>query len=270
MRGGTRKTTAAGAAAFVLAGSAALAASPGTASADPITTASCGQTVTAKAGDQISTPFGVRTATDGVTSLVGGLLDSLCTVTVNVVDTTVAPVVGQSVVGTVTNSVSAAKNTVTGAVAGAGSALSGTRAPAPSSGGASAAPNGGIAADGPQSAGNGAPALAPSGPTAGDLTLVPFGASLYAPMRDYGGIPYALTALWAPSPGIGYGYAPEPGTTDGGQGSTAAQNAGRAEALPGTSSPGMVPVGLPALVAALALSAAAAALVRTWVVRGTR
>jgi hypothetical protein len=272
MRGRTRRTAAVGAAAFLLAGSAVLTVSSGTASADTID-AQCGQTVTAKPGDTINTPFGLKTITDGVTSLVGGLLGSLCTITVNIVDTAVAPlpVVGSPVAGVV-------DGTVAGTTNGLGNVLPGKQAsppPASQDGGAKSQP-----APAPQGAPAPAAIPAPNSPVLTSdvpvLELLPFGSPGYAPIRDYSGIPYALAASWAPSPGIRYGgdipgYAPEagalnPATRSGGP----VQNAGRAEALPAGPEPDGLLLGLPTLVAVLALSVVTAGMVRSWVLRGTR
>ncbi|HKS45278.1 MAG TPA: hypothetical protein VJT49_09205 [Amycolatopsis sp.] len=279
MRSLTRKTTAAGAAAFVLAGSAALAGSSGTASADT-STVQCGQTVTAKPGDTIKTPFGPRTVTDGITSLVGGLLGGLCKITVTVVDTVVAPVpvVGQTTAGVVDNTVAGTTNTVTKAAAKAGDTVSGKSqtppARTPPGGGAPQSPGSGTPARG------GTPATMPSSnsPASGDssptLATLPFGSNGSAPMADYSGIPYTLAALWAPSPGIRYGgeipgYAPEASTLDAQENSRATQRVGDAQALPGPAGSGGLPLELPMVGAVLALSGVTGALVRRWVLRGT-
>ncbi|TNC27232.1 hypothetical protein [Amycolatopsis alkalitolerans] len=283
MQGRTRKAAAVGAAAFVLAGSALLA-TPGTASAATIT-AKCGDTVTAHPGDTIQSPLGLTTVTDGLTSLVGGLLSGLCKITVNVVDTVVAPVpvVGPPVAGAVDSTVSGATNTVSGAVGTAGKALTGGSQPAqqnpPSDGSSQSGPSGG--SNGNQSTGLASMIPGSSSPVLGGgdpamFTMLPFGASGYAPMRDYSGIPYALAGLFAPSPGVRYGgqipgYAPEVGSLGDGssQQSRPVQNAGQAQALPADHGP--VPGGstLPMLIAVLALSGVSAALVRTWVLRPT-
>ncbi|HET6500274.1 MAG TPA: hypothetical protein VFG87_05865 [Amycolatopsis sp.] len=282
MRGRTRRTAAVGTAAFILAGSAAITGASGTASADTIT-AQCGQTVTAKPGDTISTPFGLQTVTGGVTSLLSGLLGGLCQITVNVVDTVVAPVpvAGQPVAGAVDGAVGATANTATKAVTGAGEALAGPSPapPTPPGGGTPPQPGGGKAGGSPSA--GGAPTIpAPTSPILTPVPL-PFDTTGYAPMRDYSGIPAVLPAFWAPSPVIQYGgeipgYAPEPGTlstgrTDdsGSQDIAPVQNAGHAEALPDAPDPASFPLGLPALLAVLALSGVTAALVRRWVLRGT-
>ncbi|GHF57602.1 hypothetical protein FHX82_000194 [Amycolatopsis bartoniae] len=289
MQGRTRKVAAVGATAFVLAGSAVLA-TPGTASAAETVTAKCGDTVTVHPGDKIQSPLGLQTVTDGLTSIVGGLLSGLCKITVNVVDTVVAPVpvVGAPAAGALDNTVAGVTNGVTSGVQGAAGALPGGNKqgqPAPQNPPA----NGGAPQSGPSGGNTGAPSgnlgnLIPgssspvlSGGDAAMFDLLPFGSSGYAPMRDYSDIPYALAGLFAPSPGVRYGgqipgYAPEVGALGDGSGQQgrAVQNAGEAQALPGdghSSLPG--DVGLPMLIAVLALSGVSAALVRTWVLRGT-
>lgn len=274
MQGRKRKVAAVGAAAFVLAGSAVLA-TPGTASAAETINANCGETVTVHPGDTISSPLGLQTVTDGLTSIVGGLLSGLCKITVNVVDTVVAPVpvVGAPVAGAVDNTVDGATSALQGA---AGALTPGKRAqPAPqnppSDGSPQSGPSGG--GTGNQSPGASSPVLGGGDPSM--FNLLPFGSSGYAPLRDYSGIPYALAGLFAPSPGVRYGgqipgYAPEVTALGNGssQQSRSVQNAGQAEALPtdgGSGLPG--DVGLPMLIAVLALSGVSAALVRTWVLR---
>ncbi|GAB2979320.1 hypothetical protein LWP59_40025 [Amycolatopsis acidiphila] len=285
MQGRTRKVAAVGAAAFVLAGSAVLA-TPGTAGAAETITAKCGDTVTAHPGDTIKSPLGLQTVTDGLTSIVGGLLSGLCKITVNVVDTVVAPVpvVGPPAAGAIDKTVAGATNGTTSAIQGAaGRPAGGNQQPAQQN-----PPSGGSAQSGPGSSpgnqganlgnlipGSSSPVLGGGDP--GMFSLLPFGSTGYAPMRDYSNIPYALAGLFAPSPGVRYGgqipgYAPEVGAL-GDDGSSqqgkGVQNAGQAEALPsdgGTGLPG--DVGLPMLIAVLALSGVSAALVRTWVLRG--
>lgn len=283
MQGRTRKVAAVGAAAFVLAGSAVLA-TPGTAGAAETINAKCGETVTAHPGDTISSPLGLQTVTEGLTSIVGGLLSGLCKITVNVVDTVVAPVpvVGAPVAGAVDNTVSGATRGATSALQGAAGALTpGKREqPAPQN-----PPSDGSPQSGPSGTGNQSPGLVnlipgSSSPvlSGGDpamFNLLPFGSSGYAPMRDYSGIPYALAGLFAPSPGVRYGgqipgYAPEVGALGDGssQQSRSVQNAGEAEALPADGGSGLPgDAGLPMLIAVLALSGVSAALVRTWVLR---
>lgn len=275
MRGRTRRKAAAGAAAFVLAGSATLAVPSGTAYAADTITAKCGETVTAKPGDHISTPFGLQTVVDGITSLVGGLLDGLCKITVNIVDTAVAPapLIGQPAADAINGAVSSTTQTI----AGAGDKLSGISRPpaqgAPSQGGdapAAGKPQTGPVATIPESD---SPVM-DQGPVS--PPVLPFESIGYAPARGYSNLPYAPGVLWSPSPGIRYGdgipgYAPESATLDVNQSpGKAIQNAGQAQALAGAPEQDRFPLGLPGLAAVLALSAVAAALVRTWVQRGTQ
>ncbi|NIH86339.1 hypothetical protein [Amycolatopsis granulosa] len=285
MQGRTRRTVAAGAAALVLAGSAALAL-PGTANADTIT-AKCGDTVTAKPGDVIKTPLGLRTVTDGLTSIVGGLLGGLCQITVKVVDTVVSPVpvVGPPAASAVNGTVAGTTNGLTSSVNRAGQALGGGSAGGPQpqtppgGGGAQQTPPGST----PGGTAGGAPAALIPGATSpvlgGDpatFDLLPFGSgSAFAPMRNYAGLPFATPGLWAPSPGLRYGgeipgYAPEYGTLgqqQPGKAVPGVQNAGRAEALPAGPGGGGN-VALPMLAAVVALSGVSAGLVRAWVLRG--
>lgn len=279
MQSRTRRTAAAGAAAFALAGSAALAL-PATASAET-KTAQCGDTVTAAPGDVIKTPLGPKTVTDGLTSIVGGLLGGLCQITVKVVDTVVEPlpVVGPPAASAVNGTVAGTTNGLTSATNNAGGMLSGGTQPAPQnppSGGNQQTPPGST----PGRTSGGAQAVIPGSTSpvlSGDpatFDLLPFGTgSAYAPMRNYAGLPFALSGLWAPSPGIRYGgqipgYAPQYGALDQPAPSNkAVQNAGQAEALPGEAGGGGS-VALPMLIAVVALSGVSAGLVRTWVLRG--
>lgn len=281
MRGRTRKTVAAGAATLILAGSAALAI-PGMAAADTVQ-ANCGDTVTVKPGDQVETPFGLKTVTDGLTSLTGGLLGGLCKVTVKVVDTVVAPVPGvgapaagavNGTVGKVTGGVAAGVNDVAGTAPGRGSQPQPQR---PGSG--QGAPQQGPGQPSTHAAGNSIPA--PNSPVLGSgspaFGMLPTSFSTgYAPMRNYSSLPFVTAGLYTPSPGVRYGgqvpgYAPEFGILGPQEGSSqgsGARNAGDAQALPGSGGLGDG-IGLPVLVAVLALSGVSAGLVRTWVLRKT-
>ncbi|MEU0464224.1 hypothetical protein ABZ215_09490 [Amycolatopsis sp. NPDC006131] len=281
MQGRTRRTAAVGAAAFALAGSVSLAL-PATASAETIS-AQCGDTVTAKPGDVIKTPLGLKTVTDGLTSIVGGLLGGLCQITVKVVDTVVEPlpVVGAPAASAVNGAVAGTTNGLTSTVDQTGKALTGGGASQPQpqtppGGGNQQTPPGGT----PGRTEGAAPAAIPGSTSpvlAGDpsaFSLLPFGSgSAYAPMRNYAGLPFAVSALWAPSPGLRYGsqipgYAPQYGALgQPAQSGQAVQNAGQAEALPGGSDRGGN-VALPMLIAVVALSGVSAALVRSWVLRG--
>ncbi|MGK3200047.1 hypothetical protein [Amycolatopsis sp. MEPSY49] len=287
MQDRTRRATAVGATAFVLAGSAVLG-MPGTASAETIT-AKCGDTVTAKPGDVISTPFGLKTVTDGLTSLVGGLLGGLCKVTVNIVDTVVAPVpvVGAPAASAVNGAVAGTTNGITKATGDVGGALSGGQ-PAPQqpggnpqqppSGGTGGAPQGGT----PQGSGGIPEANSPllpgfsGGGASPAFGGFPFAIGTgYAPMRDYSGIPFATAGLFTPSPALRYGsqipgYAPQYGLNGPDQaaaGNSGVQTAGQAEALPSVSDGFTDGSNLPLLIAVLALSGVSAGLVRTWVLR---
>lgn len=283
MRGRTRRATALGATAFILAGSAALA-MPGTAVAET-KTVNCGGSVTAKPGDKIigTTLLGlpVDLGTAGpVSTILTGVLGTVCKVTVTVVNTVVAPV---PVVG------APAAETLNGAVAGTTNALTGgEKAPGTQPAPGKPAPGSG----GPQQGGPGVPAQggtpagSPGIPAANSPLLpgtftpnfgsLPWGVNTgYAPMRDYSSIPMAMAGLFTPSPGLRYGgqipgYAPQYGVaaeSQNGAGNPDVQNAGEAQALP-TVSDGFTQDGkLPLLLAVLALSGVSAGLVRTWVLR---
>ncbi|WP_037364242.1 hypothetical protein [Amycolatopsis orientalis] len=291
-----------GAAAFVLAGSAALAA-PGTASADTLT-AKCGSTITAKPGDHIqATPLLGLPLDLGIVGQASGVLtstvDALCKVTVNVVNTVVAPVpvVGPPAASAVNGAVAGGANAVQQGVAAAGQALSGSQpgkqSPGqnpqqPPSGGNGGSPQQGGSPGQQQSQmpGSTSPVLGDYGGAGGGAA--PFSAFLpnfsdlsygystgYAPMRDYSGIPMAMAGLFSPSPSLRYGsqipgYAPQYGLSnpDGSSGGDrTVQNAGNAEALPGTGGNHTNGLDWPVLVAVLALSGVSAGLVRTWVLR---
>ncbi|WP_327553575.1 hypothetical protein [Amycolatopsis sp.] len=290
MQGRTRRATAIGATAFVLAGSALLG-MPSTASAVEIP-AKCGDTVTVHAGDVVSTPFGLRTITDGLTSLVGGLLSGLCHITVNVVDTVIAPVpvVGAPLAGAVNGAAANTTNGLAGATNDVGRALSGQNAPGQQQPGGTPgnpqSPGGNPGSPNPNAPAGGNPAGTPipdsnspvlaGGFTAPNFGGLPFNFSTgYAPMRDYSNIPMVNAGLYSPSPGLRYGgqvpgYSPEFGILGQAQQQPMGgglQNAGQAEALPGEGG-GMVDgAGLPMLIAVLSLSVVSAGLVRTWVLR---
>jgi hypothetical protein len=297
MQDRARRATAVGATAFVLAGSAVLG-MPGTASAAGETkTVPCGSTVTAKPGDKIQgTLLGlplpvdlgiVGQATTVLTSTVGGLLNTVCKVTVNVVNTVVSPVpvIGAPAAGAINQGADAVNSAATGGL----NTLNGggkQQSPAPGSGGnpqqppsngTGGAPQGGTPAGTtpiPEANSPLLPGFFPGGGSA--LGGFPFTLGTgYAPMRDYSGIPYATAGLFTPSPAIRYGsqipgYAPQyglngpDGTADGTAG---VQTAGEAEALPSASDGFTNGSNLPMLIAVLALSGASAGLVRTWVLR---
>jgi hypothetical protein len=221
----------------------------------------------------IKSPLGLQTVTDGLTSILG----VLCNITVNVVDTVVAPVpvVGAPAAGAVNSAVSGVTGGVAKALPGAAQSSPGKAQPAPQNP-ATGSPQTGPGATNP--AAGSATIPAPTSPVLGgdpaSFGLLPLGSSGFAPMRNYSDIPYALAGLWAPAPGLRYGgqipgYSPDIGSLGQGSGQgKAVQNAGQAEALPGGGSGAPDPVGLPMLIAVLTLSGVSAALVRAWVLRG--
>jgi hypothetical protein len=300
MQGRTRRATAIGATAFVLAGSAALAL-PATASAAETVHTPCGSTVTAKPGDHVvgtasllGVPLNIDLgpigqATTTLSQAVNGLLGGLCKITVNVVDTVIAPVpvVGAPLAGVVNGGVAGVTNGVSDAVSSGARALSGQQpasGPTSGPGAPGSAPTGGSPGTAPVGGQNpGSPSIpAPNSPVLGGATGfggfggLPLDFSGYAPMRDYSSIPMAMAGVYSPSPGLRYGgeipgYAPEfglPGDATPKQGNGGIQNAGQAEALPVGDNVANG-VGIPVLVAVLLLSGVSAGLVRTWVLRRT-
>ncbi|MFJ7211167.1 hypothetical protein [Amycolatopsis sp. NPDC098790] len=297
MQDRTRRATAVGATAFVLAGSAVLGA-PGTASAAETKTVPCGSTVTAKPGDHIkgsilglpAIDLGiVGQATTVLTSVVGGLLNTVCKVTVTVVNDVVAPVPG---VGAPAASAlnQAADGLNTAGTSGLNSINSGGRqaSPQPGTGGnpQQNPPSGGTGGNQqggtPQGSGGIPEANSPllpgfsGGGASPAFGGFPFSIGTgYAPMRDYSGIPFATAGLFTPSPALRYGsqipgYAPQYGLTGPDQsaaGNSGVQTAGQAEALPSVSDGFTDGSNLPLLIAVLALSGVSAGLVRTWVLR---
>ncbi|MEV6827498.1 hypothetical protein [Amycolatopsis sp. NPDC051102] len=295
MQDRTRRATAVGAAAVVLAGSAVLG-MPGTASADT-KTVPCGSTVSAQPGDHIQgsllglplIDLGIVTqATTVLTTTVSGLLNTVCKVTVNVVNTVVSPVpvVGAPAASAINQGVqsvtSGAQQGLT-AVSGGGKQSS----PQPGTGGnpQQQPPAQGGPGGAPQQGGT--PAGATPIPDANSPLLPGFSSTPvfggfpftlgtgYAPMRDYSGIPFATAGLFTPSPAIRYGsqipgYAPQYGLTGPAgpsDGNSGIQTAGQAEALPSASDGFTNGSNLPLLIAVLALSGVSAGLVRTWVLR---
>ncbi|MEV6642819.1 hypothetical protein [Amycolatopsis sp. NPDC051371] len=295
MRDRTRRATAVGATAFVLAGSAVLG-MPGTASAGETKTVPCGSTVDAKPGDKIQgTLLGlplpidlgiVGQATTVLTSTVSGLLNTVCKVTVNVVNTVVSPLpgVGAPAASAINQGV---EGLTSGAQQGLGAVNGGGKqqSPQPGTGGNQQTPPSGGTGGAPQ---GGTPQGATPIPEANSPLLPGFSSSPvfggfpfsigsgYAPMRDYSGIPFATAGLFTPSPAIRYGsqipgYAPQYGLTGPDQnaatGNSGIQTAGQAEALPSATDGFTDGSNLPLLIAVLALSGVSAGLVRTWVLR---
>ncbi|WP_326956489.1 hypothetical protein [Amycolatopsis sp. NBC_01286] len=294
MENRARRATAVGATAFVLAGSAVLG-MPGTASAAETKTVPCGSTVTAKPGDKITgSVLGIPTinlgiVTEGTKVLTGTLnaiLGTLCQVTVNVVNTVVSPLPGvgapaasainQSVQG-LTSGTQQGLNTLTGGGKQQSPApgTGGNPQQPPAQGGTGGAPQGGTP-QGTTPIPDANSPLLPGFATSPVFGGFPFSVgSGYAPMRDYGGIPFATAGLFTPSPAIRYGsqipgYAPQYGLTgpnDAAAGNSGIQTAGRAEALPSAQDGFTNGSNLPLLIAVLALSGVSAGLVRTWVLR---
>ncbi|WP_329053590.1 hypothetical protein OG738_11800 [Amycolatopsis sp. NBC_01488] len=293
MRDRTRRATAVGATAVVLAGSAVLGL-PGSASADT-KTVPCGSTVTANPGDHIqgsilglpAIDLGiVGQATTVLTSVVGGLINTVCKVTVNVVNTVVSPVpvIGAPAASAINQGADGLNSAATGGldtINGGGKQASpqpgtgGNPQQPPAQGGTGGAPQGGTPAGTTPIPDANSPLLPgfSSSPVFGGF---PFSIGTgYAPMRDYSGIPFATAGLFTPSPAIRYGsqipgYAPQYGLTGPDQpaaGNSGIQTAGQAEALPSGSTGFTDGSNLPLLIAVLALSGVSAGLVRTWVLR---
>jgi len=295
MRVQARKAAAIGAVALVVGSTAFF--TPAAAQADTIN-AQCGQSVTAKPGDQIQTPFGLQTVTQGLTSLVGGLLGGLCNVTVTIVDTVIAPVpvVGAPLAGGVNGAVSDTTKGLTNTTKEIGEAVSPKPQQQPAN---QAPPTSPVNQTGPKEqtpANTGGANPAGQGlPSTSDQTsaanLFGFGYwsnglfsnsfTGYAPMRDYGFLPMALPGVFSPSPGLRYGQS-APGSPlgsdalgqifgplTGANTQAEVQNTGHAEALPQPSNNPVKDVGFPVLLAVLALAGVSAVLVRTWVLRRT-
>ncbi|OZM72730.1 hypothetical protein CFN78_14000 [Amycolatopsis antarctica] len=221
--------------------------------------------------------------------ILGPLVPNVCKVTVKAVNNVAAPV---------QDGAQAVAETGRDVVEGAARALNPGRKPAPQNPGGNGpgpqnpgpqpgtgGPGGEGSAPGAQRPAPGPGLLPPNSPVLGGGSGLPGFAALptsfgggFAPMRDYSNLPAASAGLFAPSPGLRYGgqvpgYAPQFGILGKDQagrasGDESVQNAGRAEALPGSGGNPMTDaVGLPVLIAVLALSGVTAALVRTWVLR---
>ncbi|MBM7770985.1 hypothetical protein JOD54_001189 [Actinokineospora baliensis] len=210
--------------------------------------------------DAISKVPLIGQALTGIVSGVQGALTTGCAITVTVVNTVTAPIQDGA-----------------GAVAGA---VEKGAAALPLVPGTPGVPNKPGTNPSPGTGGNPqTPPGTPGGPNTsvvgginpGSLPLYGSGLALgRSPMSDYSGVPYAQAGLFSPSPGIRYGgsipgYAPQFGILGTGD-ADGVQAAGHAEALDAPNSRG---VGLPVLLAVLALSGVTAALVRTWVLRRT-
>ncbi|MFB9725401.1 hypothetical protein [Haloechinothrix salitolerans] len=219
----------------------------------------------------------------GGLSLLGITLPSLCEVTVTGVKTVTEPVED------VTKSVQKATEPVTDAVQDGAETLQKATEPVtdavkglvggsddpPTSGG-----NGGNGGNGGSGGGGGTPPPEPRdqsvpGPSSPPIepSNTGIGApyySAFSPMSAFSTFPYRNASFSTHAPGLRYGsgfsdYAPSFGVLgeDGSGDGQAVANAGSADALP----PGQGRVGLPMLLAVLALAAASAGLVRSWVLR---
>ncbi|HEX3784419.1 MAG TPA: hypothetical protein VHX38_32570 [Pseudonocardiaceae bacterium] len=209
------------------------------------------------------------------------VLTSGCGVTVQGVNAAVAPV--QDGAGALANA-----GTQLGQSLGLGSKTS-TPGNGQGPGGAQSPPGNGAPQGSDPGSGQGLGSNVPvtGAPGIGDLSLLDnpaFGAAQLlddglaeSPLARYSGIPFASAGMFAPSPGVRYGgdvpgYSPGYGVLNnsGTPQPDGIQTAGEAEALGPGSTPGDNGIGLPMLLAVLALSGATAGLVRTWVLRRVR
>lgn len=297
-----RRNVAAGAATVLVASSAMLALPGSAVAANPIVASSCGQTLRGDAGSPLSINLasalgiknapmiGLGTVTEGTRTysltkseladaltglpLLGVALPSLCEVTVTGVKTVTEPVqkATEPVTGAIQDGagpIQDATKPVTDAVNG----LVGGDEPPPES-----RPGGG---DPPQSGRPGGgdnqpkerqqPMPGPSSPPL-EPSDSGFGAPYYSsfsPMSAFSTFPYRNASYSTHAPGLRYGsgfsdYAPSFGVLgEDGANRDSVANAGSADALP----PAEGRVGLPMLLAVLALAAASAGLVRSWVLR---
>ncbi|MPY98808.1 MAG: hypothetical protein GEU97_12580 [Actinophytocola sp.] len=298
-----RRNVAAGAATVLVASSAMLALPGSAAAANPIVAGSCGQTLRGDAGSPLSIDLasalgisgaptiGLGTVAEGTRTysltkseladaltglpLLGVALPSLCEVTVTGVTTVTdsAEKVTEPVkkaTEPVTGAVEDATKPVTDAVSG----LVGGSEPPPESGpsgdGGSPEKNDGPGDGGTQNERQGgvpgpsSPPLEPSNSGFG----APYN-SAFSPMGAFSTFPYRNASFSTHAPGLRYGsgfsdYAPSFGVLgEDGANRDSVANAGSADALP----PAEGRVGVPMLLAVLALAAASAGLVRRWVLR---
>lgn len=276
-----RKVAALGAVAFLVLGSSALA-FPGAAVADTKST-NCGGSVTGQVGDTVlgnTSVLGLKlgsvnlgTISSGTTVLsktVDSALGIVCTVTVTVT----APVddVAGAVNGATPDALKPATDPVTGAITGGTDSLrQATGATPPAEG----TPPGKGSPSNPGSSDPVAPVLPPSNsPPYNGGTEQGWGSFPYyagTPMGAFSSFPYGDTgSLFGTAPGLKYGYGfgdydPQFGLLgESGDDGNPIRNAGNATALPSTTGSG---IGLPMLLAVLALAGASAGLVRTWVLR---
>lgn len=242
-------------------------------------------------GEQIASAVNARLATVPVLgTLVGAVesqLTSICQIGVTGVNTTLGAVRdGAAAVATGTRQVlGGPAGTSSSGGAHTGTASGPTPVSGPASGGAAA--GGSPAAADSSTARPDAPAPGGTAFGAGSLNIVPNASlgGIYqlvadnlapSPAQRYGGIPFALPGLFAPSAGAPDAGDPSPDPSSGLSGSStptsgtssagplAVRDTGHADAQRGQSGGS---VELPALIAVLALSGVAAALVRLWLAR---
>jgi hypothetical protein len=201
-------------------------------------------------------------------------LTGLCGVTVTGVNAAVAPVQDG------TGAIAQGSQQATQQLLGGGGASTGN----PGSGAGAGSGNPGAGGSGGGASGTGPGVPPPNSPVLGGIPYTGDGSTLGAaqlldyglaesPLERYSGIPYASAGLFAPAPGVRYGgevpgYAPQYGVLgqDDRTPADGVQTAGHAEAL-AEGPPGGNGIGVPMLLAVLALSGVTAALVRTWVLR---
>lgn len=271
-----RKTAAAGTAMFLIIGSSALM-FPGTAVADTKST-NCGGSVEAQVGDTILGNTSVLGLDLGLVNLgtveKSGVLSKtvsglLCEVTVTVT---------QAVDEVSQGAADATKDTPLGGAVGSvnDGVQGGTNDLREAAGATPPADDGSQPGDG--SSGSDPSNGDPAGPVVPPPNYPAWGGSVpgfaynfggFSPMQAFDG--FGAGSLFDTAPGLRYGagfgdYAPEFGMLgDGGAVSgNPIRNAGQAQALPPLSDSG---IGLPMLLAVLALAGASAGLVRTWVLR---
>lgn len=278
-----RKAAAFAAATFMAVGSAAFA-FPGSAAADTIST-NCGSSVSGQIGDTVKANTSVlglnlgsvnlgqitQQGTSVLSKTVGVLRQLLCRVTVTVTSTVddvaegvqdAAPDALKPVTDPVTGAVTGGTETLRQA-AGAKQPASGSERPSsPSPGGPDGNPK---TVDQPSALNPGSNSPVVGGSAPGIYTL-PYSTS---PMNMFGSAP-GTGSLFDTAPGLRYGtgfdgYDPQFGLLgDDGLSGNPIRNAGSASALGPEPASG---IGLPMLLAVLALAGASAGLVRTWVLR---
>lgn len=304
--GKLRRNVAAGATTMLVATSAMIAFPGSAAAVDPLVADHCGQTLKGAAGAPLSLDLasalgipaapklnlgtvaeGTRTYSlsntelaDALTgiSLLGTTLPKVCGLTVTGVDQSSGPV--EDATQTVKKTADSLTETVQKTAKPVTDAVGGLLGGSPGDdGGPKSGPG---PSDGPDKQSGGdddsrtdSPDQRVPGPTSPPVERSASGYSApyysaFSPMSAFSSFPYRNASFYSHAPGLRYGsgfgdYAPSFGVLgQGGAETGAVSNAGSADALPTTNSR----VGLPVLLAVLALAAASAGLVRTWVLRG--